>query len=175
MNMNKYTIILLISITSSILFSSDCNLIIGENAPDFSLKDQNDSLHTLSIYHGKKLALYFYPKDNTPGCTKEACSIRDNYLVLTDNNISILGVSYDNSKNHNSFIEKHNLPFNLLSDIDKSVSKKYCADGWFMPKRKTILIDENGIIIYIFEDVNAGQHGIEILDKFYPPEKDNEK
>jgi len=152
----------------SIIMAGDCNLKIGNSAPDFTLNDQIDSTHTLSEYKGHKVAIYFYPKDNTPGCTKEACSIRDNFEILKEANIKIFGISYDGSENHRSFIKKHNLPFDLLSDLDKSVSKKYCADGWFMPKRKTILIDEKGFIFYIFENVNVREHGFEIFDKFYP-------
>tara|TARA_B110000438_G_C15271497_1_gene418617 strand:- start:30 stop:551 length:522 start_codon:yes stop_codon:yes gene_type:complete len=170
-NLFKFNFLLLIFTT--FLISGVCELEIGKIAPDFSLKDQNDSLHTLSKYKGQKVAIYFYPKDNTPGCTKEACSIRDNFSILKNHNINILGISYDNSKNHKSFIQKYKLQFDLLSDLDKSVSKKYCADGWFMPQRKTILIDENGIVIHIFEEVNVLEHGFDIYDKFYP--KKNEK
>ena len=164
----KHRLYLVTTISFAILFSYDCHLEIGQLAPDFSLKDQNDSLHALSNYRGNKIAIYFYPKDNTPGCIKEACSIRDNFSILKENNIKILGISYDNAENHLMFINKHNLPFDLLSDLDKSVSKQYCAKGWFMPQRKTILIDEKGIIVYIFEEVNVGVHGFEIFEIFYP-------
>jgi len=164
----KNRLYFVITVSIAILFSHECHLEIGQLAPDFSLKDQNDSLHALSNYRGQKMAIYFYPKDNTPGCTKEACSIRDIFSILKENNIKILGISYDNAENHRSFINKHKLPFDLLSDLDKSVSKQYCAKGWFMPQRKTILINEKGVIVYIFEEVNVGEHGLEIFKKFYP-------
>ena len=162
----KTNLISIITFFLSLVYANDCSLEVGQLAPEFSLIDQNNLLHTLSDYRGNKLAIYFYPKDNTPGCTKQACSIRDNYSILNSYNIKILGISYDNPKQHQSFIKKYNLPFDLLSDIDKSVSKKYCADGWFMPQRKTILINEKGVVIHVFNDINVEQHANEILKNF---------
>ena len=156
---------------TNILFATNCKIEIGSIAPDFSLKNQNGIVETLSKYKGKKVAIYFYPKNDTPGCTKEACSIRDNFEILTEKNIKVFGISYDNQKNHQKFINKHNLQFDLLSDLDKSVSKLYCADGWFLPKRITYLINENGILYQIIDDIDVKNHAIQILDSFYPSKK----
>jgi len=161
----------IILIFTNILFATNCKIEIGSVAPDFSLKNQNGIVETLSKYKGKKVAIYFYPKDDTPGCTKEACSIRDNFEILTEKNIKILGISYDNQKNHIKFIEKYNLQFDLLSDLDKSVSKLYCADGWFLPKRITYLIDEKGMIFQVIEDIDVKNHANQILETFFPPTK----
>ena len=91
----------------------------GDKAPDFKLKDTNGNLVELNDFKGRKLVLYFYPKDDTPGCTIEACEIRDNYSVFNDNNISIYGISADDEKSHQAFTKKFNLPFPLLSDIER--------------------------------------------------------
>ena len=161
----------IILIFTNILFATNCKIEIGSVAPDFSLKNQNGIVETLSNYKGKKVAIYFYPKDDTPGCTKEACSIRDNFEILTEKNIKVFGISYDNQKNHQKFIEKYNLQFDLLSDLDKSVSKLYCADGWFLPKRITYLIDEKGNLYQIIEDIDVKNHAHQILEAFYPTKK----
>ena len=161
----------IILIFTNILFAINCKIEIGSVAPDFSLKNQNGIVETLSKYKGKKVAIYFYPKDGTPGCTKEACSIRDNFEILTEKNIKVFGISYDNQKNHRKFIKKYNLQFDLLSDLDKSVSKLYCADGGFLPKRITYLIDEKGILYQIIEDIDVKNHAHQILEAFYPTKK----
>ena len=141
------------------LFSSAlCELKIGDLAPDFTLQDQYGKFHTLKQYHGKNIILYFYPKDFTSGCTKQACSIRDINNDLTNKNTIVLGLSYDSNKKHEGFSKKHNLNFTLLSDSDKSISKLYDANGWFFPKRKTFIIDKNGIIIHIIDPVNVITH-----------------
>jgi len=98
---------------------------IGKPAPDFSLPDQNGKIHKLSDYKGKYVALYFYPKDDTPGCTKEACSFRDGFAGLKKAGIEILGVSTDDEISHTKFIEKYKLPFTLLADKDKKIVEKY--------------------------------------------------
>ena len=110
-------------------------LKVNTIAPDFTLDDANGISHTLSDYQGQFVILYFYPKDNTPGCTMEACNFRDNFSEFRAQNAIILGVSWDSSKNHASFTEKYSLPFTLLSDNKGDVSKKYDAAGWFVPKR----------------------------------------
>ena len=156
----------MILIFTTILFPKDCDIDIGKVAPNFSLKNQNGIVETLSKYKGKKVVIYFYPKNGTPGCTKEACSIRDNFDILTDKNIKVFGISYDNQKKHQEFIKKYNLQFDLLSDLDKSISKLYCADGWFLPKRKTYLIDEFGKIFKIIDDVDVQNHAYQILKEF---------
>ena len=113
--------ILSIIVISCNLFSDEVHLNEGQIAPDFTLFDQDGIPHTLSLYKGKKVVIYFYPKDDTPGCTKEACSIRDSYDDFTNQDIEVFGISYDNSETHQQFIQKYKLPFNLLSDLDLSL------------------------------------------------------
>lgn len=145
--------------------------LLGELAPDFTMLDQDGKSHTLSEYKGHKVVVYFYPKDDTPGCTKEACSIRDDYSLFEKNGIKVFGVSYDDVKSHKKFAEKYDLPFTLLSDSDKSVAKAYGAKGLFMPSRKTYLIDETGILRKTYENVTPTGHGPEILADFKAMEK----
>jgi peroxiredoxin Q/BCP len=153
-------------ITIGFLWGRGVPLEIGDQAPDFSLLDENGQIQILSQYRGQNVVVYFYPKDDTPGCIKEACGIRDLFSQFTDNKIVVLGVNYDNAASHRKFKEKHNLPFHLLSDGDKSVSKQYGADGMFFPSRKTYLVDKDGILINIFENVNVLTHAEEILRYF---------
>ncbi len=140
--------------------------LLGELAPDFTMLDQDGKSHTLSEYRGQKVVVYFYPKDDTPGCTTEACSIRDDYGLFEKNGIKVFGVSYDDVQSHKKFAEKYDLPFSLLSDSDKSVAKAYGADGLFVTSRKTYLIDEEGILRKIYENVTPTGHGPEILADF---------
>jgi len=146
---------------------------IGEIAPDFTLTDQNGSLHKLTDYKGRKIVLYFYPEDDTPGCTKEACSFRDNFKAFREKGIEVLGVSIDDESSHTKFRDKYKLPFNLLADTDKEVVEKY---GVWVEKnmygkkkwgiaRKTFLIDEDGRISHIFNKVNTDIHADEVLNK----------
>ncbi|MEE9553794.1 MAG: thioredoxin-dependent thiol peroxidase [candidate division Zixibacteria bacterium] len=146
---------------------------IGDKAPDFTLTDQDGNFHRLSDYVGKKLVLYFYPKDDTPGCTKEACSFRDNFSVLKKKGIEVLGVSADDESSHSEFRQKYKLPFNLLADINKEIIEKY---GVWVEKnmygkkkwgiaRRTFLIDEDGRINHIFKKVKTEIHADEVLDK----------
>ncbi|MDP6230477.1 MAG: peroxiredoxin [Candidatus Marinimicrobia bacterium] len=139
---------------------------VGEPAPEFSLSDENGKMHSLSQYRGQKIVVYFYPKDDTPGCTKEACGIRDEFSSFVDNQIVVFGVSYDNASSHRKFKKKFDLPFHLLSDEDKSVSKLYGADGTFFPSRKTYLIDEDGKLLKIYDKVNVLNHAEDILRTF---------
>jgi thioredoxin-dependent peroxiredoxin len=145
-------------------------LKVGDLAPDFQLKDEAGKMRTLAEFRGKKVALYFYPKDNTPGCTREACSLRDGYSTLQEAGIVILGVSFDTSESHRKFKDKHNLPFILLSDGKKEVAKAYGASGGLlgalMAKRYTYLIDENGKIVHIFKKVDVSNHAEEVLQAF---------
>ncbi|MBN2425389.1 MAG: thioredoxin-dependent thiol peroxidase [Calditrichaceae bacterium] len=140
----------------------------GDKAPDFELKDSNGKIHRLSDYKGKTVVLYFYPKDDTPGCTAQACNLRDNFDVLKDKGLVVLGVSQDDPKSHDAFTKKYNLPFTLLADTSKKVIKAYGADGGitriFMPKRITYLIDNKGLILHRFDNVNASNHTKQILD-----------
>jgi len=146
----------------------EASLKVGDMAPAFELKDGEGNVHKLSDYKGKVVALYFYPKDDTPGCTAEACNLRDNYTMLQDSGIVILGVSYDDSTSHKEFSKKYDLPFPLLSDIDKEVSTAYGTKGGFtrlfMLQRKTFLIGKNGKIMHIFDDVETGNHTAQIMD-----------
>ena len=149
---NKFTMSMKYLIYIIVLFSfALCNLKINDLAPNFSLQDQNGKFHTLRKYQGQNIILYFYPKDFTPGCTKQACSFRDINKELIERNTIVLGISYDSNKKHERFSKKNNLNFPLLSDYNKSVSKLYNTSGWFMPKRKTFIIDKDGIIIHIID------------------------
>jgi peroxiredoxin Q/BCP len=140
-------------------------------AIDFSLPDQNGDLHKLSDYRGQFVVLYFYPKDETPGCTVEACSFRDNQDVFKTNGMVILGVSKDTVASHKKFAQKHNLRFTIFSDVEKKVIKKYKAWGEkkFLGRtyegtlRKTYLIDKEGNIVKEYEKVNPLTHAAEIL------------
>jgi peroxiredoxin Q/BCP len=146
----------------------------GDAAPDFTTRDENGNQVRLSDLRGQKVALYFYPKDDTPGCTKEACSFRDNYSAVEEAGVKVLGVSLDDEASHQAFISKYDLPFTLLSDTDRSVSEAYGVYGeqtWGDRKymglaRKTFLIDEEGKIKKIFDKVNVESHADEVLEGF---------
>ncbi|MFW5712467.1 MAG: thioredoxin-dependent thiol peroxidase, partial [Spirochaetota bacterium] len=147
-------------------------LEVGTAAPDFTLKNQQGEDVSLSDFRGQKVVVYFYPKDNTPGCTKEACSIRDNYSDLQVKGAVVLGISADSVKSHAGFAQKHELPFHLLSDPEKSVIKAYGAWGEkkMMGKtyegiiRSTFVIDEQGSISKVFNKVKTAEHGSELLE-----------
>lgn len=146
-------------------------LNIGDPAPAFSAPDQNGETVTLDQFKGKKLVLYFYPKDNTPGCTAEACDLRDNYNKFLNKGYEVLGVSADSQKSHQNFIKKYDLPFSLLSDVDKKILEAY--DAWGEKKmygksymgilRKTYIISEEGKIEKIFDKVNTKAHTDQIF------------
>ena len=144
----------------------------GDKAPSFSGVDQNGKQVQLSDYAGKKLIIYFYPKDNTPGCTAEACNLRDNYAALQGKGFDILGVSADTEKQHIKFIEKYDLPFKLLADTEKEVINAFGAWGpkKFMGKeyegilRSTFIINEEGIIEKVFDKVKTKEHTNQILE-----------
>lgn len=129
---------------------------------DFALPDQNGDVHKLSDYRGQFVVLYFYPKDDTPGCTVEACSFRDNQEKFREKGIIILGVSKDTVLSHKKFAQKHNLRFTIFSDVEKKVIKKYSAWGLFA-LRKTYLIDKNGEIVKVYDKVNPLIHAEEIF------------
>lgn len=153
-------------IISSYLSAGDL-LPIGAKAPDFKLPDAYGEMHKLSDYIGHKVVLYFYPKDGTPGCTNEACNLRDNYEILQEKGIIILGISYDDAESHQKFINEHQLPFTLLSDFDKQVADLYGAKGGLLgfmgAKRITYLIDEKGKIMHVFKDVDTRGHAEQIF------------
>lgn len=144
----------------------------GTKAPDFSLQDQNGDTHTIAQYKGKKILLYFYPKDDTPGCTTEACSFRDNYEELQKAGLVVLGVSKDNVKSHKKFADKYELPFPLLADEDTEVCKAYGV--WKLKKfmgreymgidRVSFLIDEEGKIAKVYEEVKPKEHVAEVKE-----------
>ncbi len=146
-------------------------LKLGSPAPDFSLLDQNNKPHSLSDYKGKLVLLYFYPKDDTPGCTKQACSIRDAFPNFAKEKITVLGISTDSVKSHKKFEEKYKLPFTLLADEDKKVVKEYGVWGkkkfWGREYdgtlRTSFLISPKGVIVKIYEDVEPETHAAQVL------------
>jgi peroxiredoxin Q/BCP len=143
----------------------------GDKAPDFSSEDQNGKKVSLADYRGKKLVLYFYPKDDTPGCTAQACNLRDHHDALIKKGYHILGVSPDSGKSHLKFIAKYNLPFDLLSDTDHSLAqqfgvyglKKFMGREYMGINRTTFLIDENGVINEVISKVDTKAHAAQIL------------
>ncbi|WP_162415637.1 thioredoxin-dependent thiol peroxidase [Cyclobacterium roseum] len=148
------------------------SLEVGQKAPDFESKDQDGNPIRLSDFKGKKVVLYFYPKDNTPGCTTQACNLRDNYEALQNAGYVVLGISSDSEKSHQKFIEKHELPFPLIADEDKSVHEAY---GTWVEKnmygrkymgtaRTTFVIDEEGIIKEVISKVKTKEHTNQILN-----------
>jgi peroxiredoxin Q/BCP len=147
------------------------HLKVGDSAPSFSGTDQNGKQHSLADYKGKKLVVFFYPKANTPGCTAEACDLRDNYVRFQANNYELLGVSADSAKAQKKFEEKYSFPFALLADEDKSVIEAFGVWGpkKFMGKeydgihRTTFVIDENGTITDVITDVKTKVHASQIL------------
>jgi len=146
----------------------------GDAAPDFEARDAEGNTVRLSDLRGQKVALYFYPKDDTPGCTKQACSLRDNHSELEGRGIKVLGVSTDDEKSHQKFAAKYDLPFTLLADTDHAVADRYGVYGekefagrkYMGVSRKTFLIDEQGRIKKVFDKVNVEQHADEVLSAF---------
>ena len=146
----------------------------GDKAPEFEGVDQNGNAIKLADFSGKKLILYFYPKDDTPGCTKEACSLRDGYSTLTDKGFDVVGVSADTEAKHQKFIDKYDLPFHLIADTEKEIIQQYDAWGLkkFMGKeyegiiRKTFVIGEDGFIDKIFDKVKTKDHADQILEAY---------
>ncbi len=140
---------------------------VGQLAPDFSLMDQDRKLRTLSEMRGKWVVLYFYPKDETPGCTAEACSFRDNLVEIRASNTAVWGVSVDSAESHAEFAEKHKLPFVLLADSGGKVAKQYGSLlNLFIikvAKRHSFIIDPQGKIAKIYREVNPKQHVAEVI------------
>lgn len=144
----------------------------GDRAPEFEGVDQNGNPAKLSDFAGKKLIVYFYPKDDTPGCTAEACSLRDSYEELVAKGFAVVGVSTDSQKSHQKFIEKYSLPFTLISDPDRKVieafgvwgKKKFMGKEYDGIHRETFVIDENGVILKIFTKVDTKNHAKQILE-----------
>ncbi len=149
----------------------------GDKAPEFSSVDQNGNQIKLSDYKGKKVILYFYPKDNTSGCTAEACSLRDGYEQLGNLGFDVIGVSPDNEKSHLNFIKKFDLPFRLIADTEQTVAalygvwgeKKMYGRNYMGILRTTFLIDEKGEITHLISKVNTGDHVNQILELIEKP------
>ncbi|MFZ6663172.1 thioredoxin-dependent thiol peroxidase [Peijinzhouia sedimentorum] len=146
-------------------------LQVGDKAPNFRGVDEAGNAIALEDFKGKKLVMYFYPKDNTPGCTAQACNLRDNYDALKNAGYEVVGISSDNEKSHQKFIEKQNLPFRLIADVDKSIHEQF---GTWVEKsmygrkymgtaRTTFVIDEKGVISEIIEKVKTKDHTAQIL------------
>ncbi len=147
-------------------------LKVGDKAPSIDGLDQNGSQVSWKDYQGKKVVLYFYPKDMTPGCTVESCNLRDHYDELKEKGYEVIGVSADNQEKHKSFIEKHELPFKLIADVEKKVIKAYGVWGpkKFMGRtydgihRTTFIIDKEGMISKIIDKVKTKDHAAQIFD-----------
>lgn len=143
----------------------------GDKAPDFKLKSDDNNEVSLKDFRGKKIILYFYPKDNTSGCTAEACSFRDSFIKITRKSTVVIGISKDSTESHRNFKKKYNLPFQLLSDESTEILKKYnvwkeksmYGRKYFGIERTTYIIDENGVITNIFNKVRVNGHVEEIL------------
>ena len=143
----------------------------GDNAPSFKSKDQDGNDISLEDFKGKKLAIYFYPKDDTPGCTEQACNLSDNYDALKKAGFELIGVSVDDEKSHRKFADKFNLPFRLVADVDKKIVEDYgvwveknmYGKKYMGTARKTFIIDESGVISNIIEKVNTKEHTAQIL------------
>tara|TARA_B100001109_G_scaffold160666_1_gene130800 strand:- start:58 stop:585 length:528 start_codon:yes stop_codon:yes gene_type:complete len=158
-------------LSAFIVFNANAEeeLIIGMDAPNFTLTDQDNIERSLSDYKNKWLVLYFYPKDDTPGCTTEACNFRDNMEIINKLNVSILGVSIDSIESHKEFSEKYSLPFPLLADTNGEVAKKYDSFGSFVgfkyASRHTFIINPSGKIHKIYKKVSPSQHAQEIINE----------
>ena len=148
------------------------HLTAGELAPDFQGTDQHGETVSLSEYRGQKVVLYFYPKDDTPGCTAEACNLRDNHQQLQEQGFRVLGVSVDDAQSHEQFANKYDLPFRLVADPEMSIVQQYGVYGEknsfgkkkMGTKRTTFVIDEQGYIEHIFRQVKSDNHAQQILD-----------
>jgi peroxiredoxin Q/BCP len=146
-------------------------LSIGSALPAFTGIDQNGEELNATSFNGKCLVIYFYPKDNTPGCTAQACSLRDDYSLLIENNIAVVGVSADSASSHKKFIDKFNLPFPLIADTEKELlnlfgvwgEKKFMGKIYDGIHRTTFLFDESGVLISVIEKPNTKNHSSEIL------------
>jgi peroxiredoxin Q/BCP len=144
----------------------------GQKAPQFTANDQNGKSVSLSNFAGKSIILYFYPKDDTPGCTAEACSFRDNYESLLAEGFEVLGVSTDDEKSHLKFIGKYNLPFSLIADTEKKIVEAYgvwveknmYGKKYMGVSRKTFIIDKNGMILKIIDKVDTKNSSAQVLE-----------
>lgn len=171
--MNKLFAVLLSFATLAVIpaCSKTNKVVSGNKAPAFRLQDETGAWRTLEEFRGKRVVLYFYPHDNTPACTAQACSFRDRAYLYTKHNIVILGINYDSPKSHAKFKEEHHLTFPLLTD-DGSVARAYGARSGiplinnFFPNRMTFLINEQGIIVKSLKDIDASAHADDVLKEF---------
>lgn len=168
MNRLKHPAILMLMVISMWPFSSNATeLKAGDPAPAFNMVDQYMKPHTLADYSGKWVVLYFYPKDDTPGCTTEACNFRDDIAKLNELGVSVLGVSLDSAESHAKFADKHGLPFPLLSDAEGKVAEQYGCLTSLGPikfaKRETFIIGPDGKIARVYADVDAEEHSAEVI------------
>ena len=165
MEIFKYVLIILPVMFFSHLTRAEINT--GEPAPGFELADQYNNTHKLTDYRGQWLIIYFYPKDDTPGCTTEACNFRDDIFRIRNLNAEVVGISVDNTESHARFAEKHGLPFPLLSDGDANVAKSYGSLMSLGPvkiaKRHSFIIDPEGMVARIYRNVNPRKHSEEII------------
>ena len=156
--------------------TSIAGIKVGDKAPDFSLQDQNNITHTLSDYEGQWLVLYFYPKDDTPGCTTQACDFRDAVKRIIASKAVLFGLSLDSVRSHKLFAEKYNLPFSLLSDETGEVSEFYDSLSFYkMAKRNTFIVDPKGNIAKIYLSVNPKTHSEMVLNDLNSLQKASEK
>ena len=168
--MNRFTV-LVIAVLAALIWlpASDATdqRFEGRQAPEFELSDQDGQLHSLEDYRERWVVLYFYPKDDTPGCTKEACEFRDNVFAFRKRNAQILGVSLDNIESHKAFAEKHGLPFPLLADPEGITADAYGVKtrmfGMKVAKRETFLISPDGLVAKHYRDVKPATHSREVL------------
>jgi peroxiredoxin Q/BCP len=163
---------ILLALTAMIFFATAALAAevpeVGSPAPDFKLQDQNGDWHALGDYHGGWLAIYFYPKDDTPGCTKEACNFRDNIYAFKAIGANVVGVSVDDVDSHQEFAEKYKLPFTLLADVGGAMSDEYgVLRDWKLMKiasRQSFIINPEGVIVKHYEDVDPETHTQEVLE-----------
>jgi thioredoxin-dependent peroxiredoxin len=138
-------------------------LSVGDTAPNFTVKDTTGNTVTLASYTGKQVVMYFYPKDDTPGCTKQACSFRDNYAQYISKGITVFGVSMDDESSHQAFAAKFDLPFPLLADTDGAIAKAYDVEGGGYAKRVTYVIGADGKISHVYTTVKTDTHATDVL------------
>ena len=166
----NFTLIFLLMVFN---INANEELSAGMSAPDFTLLDQNNVKRSLADFKGEWVVLYFYPKDDTPGCTTEACSFRDNIEIINKLNTNILGVSVASQESHKEFSEKYSLPFPILADVNGEVAKKYDSYGSFVgfkyASRHTFIINPSGMIHKVYKKVNPSKHASEIIEEL----KDN--
>jgi peroxiredoxin Q/BCP len=165
--MNRTLLFLLSFVLPGLVANASEQIVVGEAAPEFELSDQNGQLHSLEDYRDQWVVLYFYPKDETPGCTTEACEFRDNIFAFKKINAQILGVSLDDVESHQKFAENHGLPFPLLADAEGKAAEAYGVKtkmfGMTVAKRQTFLIGPDGAIAKHYEKVSPAEHSVQVL------------